>query len=235
MYSEILYRDSDAIVCVKPAGIPSESHGLPELIAAQEAIPLPFPVHRLDKPAGGAIILAVDSRACASLQQAFVSGLVIKEYLAAVSGTLPDSSGTFTDLLYHDSARNKTYVVDRARKGVKKAVCGWKVLQTVYAQNEPVSLLQIRLQTGRTHQIRVQFASRKMPLIGDRRYGSPIHLDGDRIALWSFHLQFPASSDERKTVSVYSRPPAVFPWNCFTAGVTDSHAPAALSSGLLLP
>ena len=207
-----LYADESLLVCEKPVGVSSESPGLPDLIQEQEGFPV-FPVHRLDQTTGGAMMLARSPAACAALQRQFQEDLVIKEYLAVVSGVPETDSGLFSDLLYHDQRSNKTFVVDKPRKGVKEAFCSWTVVETTEGAQGALSLIRIRLHSGRTHQIRVQFASRKMPLVGDRRYGSRIKTHAP--ALWSARLCFSRPFSDGGMIDVFSSPPAVFPWSCF--------------------
>ncbi len=207
-----LYADESLLVCEKPVGVSSESPGLPDLIQEQEGFPV-FPVHRLDQTTGGAMMLARSPAACAALQRQFQEDLVIKEYLAVVSGVPETDSGLFSDLLYHDQRSNKTFVVDKPRKGVKEASCSWTVVETTEGAQGVLSLIRIRLHSGRTHQIRVQFASRKMPLVGDRRYGSRIKTHAP--ALWSARLCFSRPFSDGGMIDVSSSPPVVFPWSCF--------------------
>lgn len=211
MEVRLLYADEDLLVCEKPVGVSSESPGLPELIREQEGFTV-YPVHRLDQATGGAMLLARSPSVCAALQRAFQENRVVKEYLAVIAGVPETDSGSFFDLLYHDQRSNKTFVVDKPRKGVKEAACGWTVLASAEAAEGKISLVRVRLHSGRTHQIRVQFASRKMPLVGDRRYGSRIKAPVP--ALWSAGLRFPHPAGG-EVVEVASSPPAVFPWTCF--------------------
>ena len=207
-----LYVDESLIVCEKPVGVSSESSGLPDLIRQQKGFPV-FPVHRLDQATGGAMLLARSPAACAALQRQFQEDLVTKEYLAVVSGVPETDSGLFLDLLYHDQRSNKTFVVDKQRKGVKEASCEWTVVETSEGMLGKLSLIRVRLRSGRTHQIRVQFASRKMPLVGDRRYGSRIKAHAP--ALWSARLCFSRPFSDGGMIDVSSSPPSVFPWSCF--------------------
>ena len=214
MHVRVLYRDSSLIVCEKPVGVSSESPGLPDLIREQEGDCV-LPVHRLDQTTGGVCVLARSPEACTAMQRLFQHDRVIKEYLAAVSGVPESESGAYTDLLYHDPRTNKTFIVNRPRKGVKEAFCEWHLADTAETPEGPVSLIRIRLHSGRTHQIRVQFASRHMPLIGDRRYGSRIRADVP--ALWAVRLCFPHPFSPEKTVDAFSLPPDSRPWSCFPA------------------
>ncbi len=161
---EILYADKEIAVCIKPVGMDSELQ-FPQ--ALQEALGGTFyPVHRLDKNVGGVMVYARTTQSAAALSKAVQDGSLIKEYVALVHGEPPES-GDWTDLLWKDSAKNKVYVVKRERKGVKLA----RLEFTRQTQGEQ-SLVNIRLHTGRSHQIRVQFASRGFPLVGDHKYGA---------------------------------------------------------------
>ena len=212
MNIQLLYADEALLLCEKPVGVSSESPGLPDLIRQQQGFAV-FPVHRLDQTTGGVCMLARSSSVCAQMQKMFQQEQVIKEYLAVVSGVPETDSGVFSDLLYHDQRTNKTFVVDKQRKGVKPASCEWSVMETSEGPDAILSLIRVRLHTGRTHQIRVQFATRKLPLVGDRRYGSRIKAPVP--ALWSARLCFPHPLSAGLTVDVSSSPPAVFPWSCF--------------------
>lgn len=161
---EILFQDKDLLVCIKPVGLDSEKE-LPE--ALQEAVGGDiYPLHRLDKNVGGVMAYARTKAAAASLSAQIQRGELIKEYVALVHGTPPET-GDWEDLLFKDSKRNKVFVVDRERKGVKAARL---TFQRLTAGKR--SLVRIRLYTGRSHQIRAQFSSRGFPLVGDHKYGS---------------------------------------------------------------
>lgn len=213
----LLYADEALVVCDKPVGLSSESPGLPDLIREQEGFAV-FPVHRLDRTTGGVCVLARSAAVCAEMQRLFQQDRVVKEYLAVVSGVPETDSGSFSDLLYHDQRSNKTFVTEKMRKGVKEAFCEWKV-EAVAEQEDAgkLSLVRVSLHTGRTHQIRVQFASRKLPLVGDRRYGSRVRASSP--ALWAVRIRFPHPLEAGKEVDVSSAPPAGFPWSCFSSPV----------------
>ena len=189
--SIILYEDNHLLLVEKPIGLSSQpvqdGDSLPHRL--EQAGYLVKPVHRLDKPTGGVMVYARSDKAAAKL-----SALVgqhdqfQKEYLAVVQGCPNKEADTLTDLLYHDVRRNKSYVVNRPRKGVRKAVLEYSVAETVTTDEGIFSLIKVRLHTGRTHQIRVQFASRKMPLYGDSRYGG---VKGKALGLWSYRLTLP--------------------------------------------
>ncbi len=158
---QLIYSDDQIAVCIKPVGLDSEQQ-LPA--ALQEALSGDiFPIHRLDKNVGGVMVYARTKQAAAALSKAVQEGTMVKEYVALVHGTPPES-GDWEDLLWKDSSKNKVFVVKRQRAGVKKARLTFTHLGN--------SLVRIRLYTGRSHQIRVQFASRGFPLVGDHKYGS---------------------------------------------------------------
>ncbi len=182
---EILFSDKDIAVCVKPIGKDSEKE-LPQMLF--EALGGEFfPVHRLDKNVGGVMVYARNKKSAATLSLAIQNGEMIKEYVALVHGT-PDPSGTMEDLLFKDSSKNKVFVVKRERKGVKKAKLEYDVVMS-----GETSLVHIRLFTGRSHQIRVQFASRGFPLLGDRKYGAKDSCTAPM--LFSSKITFPHNSE----------------------------------------
>ncbi len=158
---EIIFSDKDIAVCIKPVGLDAELQ-VPAALREQLGGEV-FPIHRLDKNVGGVMVYARTKQAAASLSKAVQEGTMVKEYVAQVHGTPPES-GDWEDLLWKDSAKNKVFVVKTERKGVKKARLSFVHLGD--------SLVRIRLYTGRSHQIRVQFASRGFPLVGDHKYGA---------------------------------------------------------------
>lgn len=177
----ILYHDNQIAVCIKPVGLDAEQE-VPATI--QKALGgAVFPIHRLDKNVGGVMVFARTKQAAAALSKAVQEGTMVKEYVAMVHGTPPEG-GDWTDLLWKDSAKNKVFVVKRERKGVKKARLEFTRLTAGEA-----SLVHVRLHTGRSHQIRVQFASRGFPLVGDHKYGA--RDDSPAPMLFSCRLTFP--------------------------------------------
>lgn len=184
---DILYNDDSIVVCIKPAGIISEDGGLPDLLRAQLGCEI-YPIHRLDKPVGGIMVYAKTKSASAKLSADFQNRAVTKEYLCIVKGIPQEHSAVLKDLLYKDSRTNKTFVVTRERKGVKPASLEYELLDTKSSPDGELSLLKVKLHTGRSHQIRVQFASRKLPLLGDSRYGGK--KQGIDVCLWSHRLKF---------------------------------------------
>ena len=177
----ILYSDRDIAVCIKPVGLDSEAEvpgKLKELLGGEV-----FPIHRLDKNVGGVMVYARNPDAAAQLSRLIGQGDMVKEYIARVHGDVPPE-GDWEDLLFKDSRKNKVFVVKRKRAGVKAAR-----LTFVRLSGGEMSDVQIRLYTGRSHQIRVQFASRGYPLAGDGKYGAK---DGIKAPmLYSFRITFP--------------------------------------------
>ena len=161
---EILFSDSDIAVCIKPVGMDAE-HEVPQALREQLGGEI-FTLHRLDKNVGGVMVYARTKSAAAQLSRLIQENKVIKEYVAQVHG-LPPAQGDWEDLLFKDSRKNKVFVVKRQRAGVKSA----RLEFTRLTNNDP-ALVRIRLHTGRSHQIRVQFSSRGFPLIGDHKYGA---------------------------------------------------------------
>lgn len=204
---EIIYQDRDIIVCIKPAGVLStdEPGGLPELV--RQALGDPGAnvrtVHRLDRVVSGLMVLARTKKAAAELSRQIREDRFEKEYMAVVHGNLPQE-GTFRDLLLRNKEERKTYIVTETGKDVQEAVLSYRLL----AAAENMSRVQIRLLTGRTHQIRAQFSGRGYPLVGDKKYGRGEECD---IALWSCRLSFDHPWTGQR-LEFTAAPPAVYPW-----------------------
>ncbi|MGM9662345.1 MAG: RluA family pseudouridine synthase [Oscillospiraceae bacterium] len=211
---EMLTCDRDLVLCVKPFGVLSEGEGegtMPALLRARLGGEI-YPVHRLDRETGGCMVYARTKAAAGKLSALAAERRMEKEYLTVVRGRPTEESGTLRDLLFRDAAKNKTFVVQRLRRGVREAELSYRVEESVETEAGTFSLLSVRLQTGRTHQIRVQFASRGMPVVGDKRYGSrekPPHL-----ALWSRRLAFPHPFRAGEAAA-QALPPAEWPWTLF--------------------
>ena len=212
----VLYEDAWVTVAVKPVGVLSEDDpkraSMPELLRRQyrDAGQNDYiaTVHRLDRIVGGAMLFSRQKDFTGKLTAAMRNREITKEYLALLRGHPPETHGTLTDLLFRDAARNKSYVVSRMRKGVREARLDYEEL----SRTDTLSLVRVRLHTGRTHQIRVQFASRGLPLLGDIRYGSKD--PACTAALWSYRLAF-RHPVTKKDVDVVCPPPPTYPWNLF--------------------
>ena len=208
---EIVYLDSDIVVCVKPARVLStdEPGGLPELLREELGNPKADirTVHRLDRVVSGLMVLARNAKAASELSRQIRENEFEKEYLAVVHG-VPGEGGTLCDLLGRDKARKMTYVAPEPAKGIQEAVLHYQRL----SYREDLSKVRIQLETGRTHQIRVQFSGRGFPLVGERKYAEID--DPCEIALWSYRLSFthPATG---KQVEFIHEPPGNYPWNLF--------------------
>lgn len=206
---ELVYADQDIVVCVKPPRVLStdEPGGVPELV--RQALGDPAAdvrtVHRLDRVVGGLMVLARNSAAASDLSRQIREGVFEKAYLAVLHGVPEGKNGTLRDLLGRDKARKMTYIVANPGKGIQEAVLDYTMLN----HDAGMSRVLVRLFTGRTHQIRVQFAGRGLPLVGERKY-STLN-DPCELALWSCQLGFfhPVTG---QWLTFTREPPAVFPW-----------------------
>ena len=217
---EILYKDRDILVCVKPPRVLStdEPGGLPELVRQELGDPKADvrTVHRLDRVVSGLMVLARNPAAASELSRQIREGAFQKEYLAVVHGGPSVPEGTFRDLLGRDKARKMTFVAPEPGKGIQEAVLDYKVLAAEWDRAKVL----VRLHTGRTHQIRVQFASRGMPLYGERKYSE--RNDSCEIALWSYRLGF-AHPSTGEPMEFTKEPPESDPW--IMKARNESHEP----------
>jgi 23S rRNA pseudouridine1911/1915/1917 synthase len=188
----ILYSDRSLAVCIKPVGLDSEAE-VPAALKEQLGGEI-FPIHRLDKNVGGVMVYARTKHAAAALSKTVQDGQMIKEYVAMVHGTPPET-GDWEDLLWKDARKNKVFVVKRERKGVKKA----RLEFTRQTDSDPC-IVHIRLHTGRSHQIRVQFSSRGFPLVGDHKYGS--RDERTEPMLFSCRITFPWNGESKSFESL---------------------------------
>lgn len=206
---DIVYADDALVVCVKPSGALStdEPGGVPSLVreALKNEKAEVRTVHRLDRVVGGLMVLARTENAASELSRQIRENTFEKEYLAIVHGGPEQDAGKFFDLLIRNKARRMTFVTDEMAKGVQPATLSYRVLNRING----MSRVQIRLETGRTHQIRVQFSSRGMPLVGERKYSE---LGDDcMIALWSHVIGF-THPETGKRMRFVIDPPEIFPW-----------------------
>ena len=199
----IIAQTDDYIVINKPAGIEAE-HGV---AAALNDDATYYCVHRLDTPTSGLLVYAKNKTFANDLSQQIQSQQLHKTYLAVVKGLI-DDQGEMIDYLYRDRRAGKSYVVKRQRKGVKEARLSYQRL--AYNQANDLSLVKIKLKTGRFHQIRCQFAARAMPLVGDGKYGSRVK--ANHLALCHCELSF---IDHHRRVEFKISPPDEYPWTVF--------------------
>ena len=206
----ILYQDADILVCIKPPRVLStdEPGGLPELLRRELNMPDTDlrTVHRLDRVVSGLMVLARNAKAASELSRQIREDVFQKEYLAVVHGCPEARFGTLADLLLRDKARKMTMVAAQPGKGVQEAVLDYEVLATA----NDLSKVKINLRTGRTHQIRVQFSSRGMPLVGERKYATLE--DPCEIALWSHRIGF-YHPTQNIWMEFTEEPPMEYPWS----------------------
>ena len=206
---KILYADRDVLVCIKPARVLStdEAGGLPSLVreALGDEKADVRTVHRLDRVVSGVMVLARNARSASELSRQIREDEFEKEYLAVIHGKPERNSDTLTDLLYRDKARRMTMVANEPAKGVQEAILDYSVIN----HTSQMSRVKVLLRTGRTHQIRVQFASRNLPLVGERKYCTLE--DPCEIALWSHRIAFthPATGE---WLDFTQEPPEIYPW-----------------------
>jgi len=207
---QIIHMDKNFIVCIKPSGVLStdEPGGLPSLIReylGDEKADVRT-VHRLDRVVSGLMVLARNGETASMLSKQIRDGVFDKTYLAVCHGEV-ETKARLTDLMYRDRARKMSFVTDTPAKGVQEAVLDYERLDCT----DGISLVRIKLITGRTHQIRCQFASRGNPLLGERKYST---LEDDcSIALWSHSIGFENADGQR--MEFEAPPPNSYPWNCF--------------------
>lgn len=204
---DILYADEDIAVCIKPPRVlaTDEPGGMPELVRQALNRRDVRTVHRLDRVVSGLMVLALNGEAASELSRQMRDDEFEKEYQAVLHGVPPEKEGRLTDLLYRDKARKMTLVASEMAKGVQPAALRYRVLRS----NGQLTKVRIALETGRTHQIRVQFASRNLPLVGERKYSE---LDDPcEIALWSYRLAFYHPSTGEK-MEFFREPPTAYPW-----------------------
>lgn len=207
---ELLHIDPAFVVCIKPPRVLStdEPGGVPDLCREALGDQNIRTVHRLDRVVSGLMVLARTKRAASDLSAQIRDGIFHKEYQAVLHGYPDTPAGTLRDLLARNKSERKTYVVTEPGKDVQEAILNYEVL----AQTDGLSKVRIELITGRTHQIRCQFSSRGLPLVGDRKYSTCE--DNCEIALWSYRLCFrhPKTGEE---LTFTALPPDEFPWNQF--------------------
>lgn len=219
---KIIFEDNHLLVVEKPVNIPSQSDvtGDPDLLTIlKEDLKIRYQkpgnvylglVHRLDRPVGGVMVFAKTSKAAARLSEQIREQKVEKIYLTVIHGTLNESDGFLEHLLLKDPKTNMVSVVTDFKSGAKKALLSYETLKTAVK----FSLVRVRLHTGRSHQIRVQFAATGYPLYGDQKYGMNYTKPGQQLALWSHQLIF-VHPTRNETMIFESFPPKNEPWSLF--------------------
>lgn len=209
---EILFSDDRVIVCVKPSGVLStdEPGGMPELLRREIGDPdaVVKSIHRLDRAVGGVMVYARTRRSASDLGRQMTDGSFRKTYLAVVHGIPEEKTGTLRHWLLRDRAARRTLVVSEGTEGAQEAILEYAVLAT----REELSLLSVRLYTGRTHQIRCQLAHIGHPIAGDRKYGTGA--EGEYPALWSQEIRF-AHPRTGEPMAFHRDPPGIDPWTRF--------------------
>lgn len=204
---ELIHVDRDIVVCIKPPRVVStdEPGGLPDLVREALGDSNIRTVHRLDRVVSGLMVLARTKKSASELSRQIMAGDFDKEYLAVIHGIPEAAEGTLRDLLLRNKQERKTYVVTEPGKDIQEAILNYRVL----SGTDTLSKVWIDLVTGRTHQIRAQFSSRGLPLVGDRKYGSQD--DSCDIALWSHRIAFnhPYTG---KRMEFIQDPPSAYPW-----------------------
>ncbi|MDO5834617.1 MAG: RluA family pseudouridine synthase [Lachnospiraceae bacterium] len=213
---KIIHQTAEYVVVCKAAGEDSE-HDLPGLLAEQNGDRAAdyYVVHRLDKAASGLLVLARDRQTAGELSRQLTENRLRKSYLCVVPGVPEPASGEMQDLLYKDKMKQKMFPVKRKRAGVKEASLAYRVLET----QASLALVEVELQTGRFHQIRCQFAARKLPLVGDGKYGSRVR--SPHLALFCRTLSF-YDPKEKKERCFTATPPAEFPWTAFSCASDEA-------------
>jgi len=206
---KLIYVDKDIVVCTKPPRVLStdEPGGLPDLVreALGDRNADIRTVHRLDRVVSGVMVLARSRAAASELSRQIREDQFQKEYLAIVHGVPENSNGELRDLLGRDKLRKMTFVASEPGKGIQEAILRYEVM----GSKQELARVKIELLTGRTHQIRVQFSSRGMPLVGERKYDT--REDPCEIALWSYSISFTHPSSG-VPVTFSAEPPCVYPW-----------------------
>lgn len=217
---EIIYEDKDITVCRKPVGVLSEDaqggeKGLVGILSDRAGKQI-YLLHRLDRNVGGVMVFANHKKSASVLSEDIRENRLQKEYIAVTDGIPLAEKGEYKDLLFKDSHKNRSYVVKRMRKGVKDASLEYEVVN----KTNDKAMVRVLLHTGRTHQIRVQFSSRRTPLTGDVKYGSKDRISGD-IALYSYRISFRHPFTEQNMVFSCEPDYSVYPWNLFGGEKND--------------
>jgi 23S rRNA pseudouridine1911/1915/1917 synthase len=221
----ILYEDNHLLVVEKPVNMPTQgdtSGDMDLLTLLKNDLKIRYQkpgnvylglVHRLDRPVGGVMVFAKTSKAASRLSQQVRNHDLKRIYLAVVHGTPKPSKGRLEHYLKKDRASNIVHVVKASDKDGKQAILEYSVLE-IGKGNKPLSLAEVELLTGRSHQIRVQLSAIGHPLFGDQKYGAKVNKPGQQIALWAHQIRFIHPTKKEELVFT-SNPPNEFPWDLF--------------------
>lgn len=220
----VLYEDNHLLIVEKPVNMPvqeDDSKDLDLLNLGKQYLVEKYNkpgeaflglVHRLDRPVGGAILFAKTSKAASRVSNEIRLNRLDRVYYTVVRGLPRENKATLTDFLLKDTKKNITSVVDQSNKQAKKAILDFEVISR--NKREDLSLLKVKLHTGRSHQIRVQLAHMGHPIYGDQKYGRHVNKVGQQIALWAYQLGVKhPTKDEIITVKCDS--PNEYPWYLF--------------------
>ncbi len=218
----ILHEDNHIIVVLKPQNVPScedESKDKDMLTLIKDYLRVKYDkkgnvylglVHRLDRPTGGVMVFAKSSKAAARLTEQMKNGDFEKKYYTVVVGKLREERAMLTHYLKKNAVNNMVYVSSEAVEGSKKAVLEYRVLD----EKEGLSLTEVTLHTGRSHQIRVQMNAIGHPVYGDMRYGG-VNAKKGHLALWAYYLSFSHPVSKERMVFRVQPPEGITPWNLF--------------------
>ena len=227
---EILYEDNHIIVAEKPQNmiIAGDATGDTSMFAVlKEYIRVKYHkpgdaylglVHRLDRPAGGLAVFARTSKAAARLSQQLHDNELKRTYYCVVRGIPKNSCDRLIHYLKKDLRQNTVSVVPQSVEGAKKAILNYKVLQTADTPEGPLSLIQVQLETGRSHQIRAQMAHIGCPLWGDQRYGFTVNKKGQQLALYAVKLRL-IHPTKKESMQFICYPPQISPWTAFELNI----------------
>ncbi|MHC5268567.1 RluA family pseudouridine synthase [Enterococcus sp. LJL98] len=216
----ILYEDNHLLLVEKPVNLPVQedsSRDLDLLNLLKDGIKKRDNkpgnvylglVHRLDRPVGGAIVFAKTSKAASRLSDMMRRQVIARKYWAVIQGVPKKKSGQLIDYLFKNTKKNQVSIVDKNHAQGKKAILNYQVL----ASQKGLSLVEVQLETGRPHQIRVQLAGMGHPIYGDQRYGREFSRVGQQIALWAHSLELEHPT-KKEPVGGYSYPPREYPWD----------------------
>lgn len=219
----VLFEDNHLLVVEKPVNVPTQEDesGDPDMLTLlKEDLKARHQkpgnvflglVHRLDRPVGGAMAFAKTSKAASRLSDQVRTHTFGKTYMAVLRGKPDLAQGRLTDWLLKDAKTNTVRIVKENHPDAKQAVLDYEILD----KKEDLSLVRIKLLTGRPHQIRVQFAGIGCPLYGDQKYGSAVNAPGQQIALWSVGLELDHPTTKER-LSFASRPPQAYPWELWS-------------------